>query len=428
MLHKIKSRGQSVVPVAWSGMAATLIDGGRTCHSTFGIPIKLDETSLSRYSETSPQARRLRQAAIIIWDEATQPPVQAYKLVDDLLRGIMRSDLPFGGKVIVMAGDWRQTLPIARSRGDTITKCLCSYEPYWSIINKHTLTVNMRAHPDQVEFKEMLLKMGEGRLPIIEPQFRVNLDERMVLPPASDLVAWTFENKLAPDNIRREKRAILAPLNETVFKMNDDIYKKLPGEEHLYLSADMAHEEDEAIADATVAVEILNKQTPTGMPLHKLKLKVGALVMCVRNINPSIGLSNGARLLVLHCQPQVIHCELLDGTFAGTTCFLSRIDIDSDKAEGTTALRFIRRQFPIRLAYAITIDKSQGQTFDRVGIYLERPVFAHGQLYVAFSRARGFPHIRVQVLPGEWQGLSDDGLTFTENVVYPELLRQANIL
>ena len=152
LLHKIKSREQSVVPVAWAGMAATLIDGGRTCHSTFGIPIKLNETSLSSYSETSAQAKRLREASIIIWDEATQPPVQAYKLVDQLLRDIMRSNVAFGGKVVVMAGDWRQTLPIAHSRGETITKCLCSYAPFWSIINKHTLTVNVRAHPDQLCF------------------------------------------------------------------------------------------------------------------------------------------------------------------------------------------------------------------------------------------------------------------------------------
>ena len=409
-------------------MAATLIDGGRTCHSTFGIPIKLNETSLSRYKETSPQAKRLREAAIIIWDEATQPPVQAYKLVDQFLRDVMRIDLPFGGKVVVMAGDWRQTLPIAHSRADTLAKCLCSYDAYWSIITKHKLTLNMRANPDQVEFKEMLLAMGEGRLPIVEPPYRVSLDERMVLPPSEDLIAWTFENKLAADDIRTERRAILAPLNETVFKINDDIFNKLPGQEHIYLSADIAHEEDEAIADATVGVEVLNKQTPTGMPLHRLKLKVGALVMCVRNINPAQGLSNGTRLLVHDCQPQVILVEILDGTFAGNRCFLNRVDIDSDKSEGpTTAIRFVRRQFPIRLAYAITIDKSQGQTFDRVGIYLERPVFAHGQLYVAFSRARGFPHIRVKVLPSEMQG-AFEGLTYTENVVYPELLHKANIL
>ena len=425
-MHRIKSREQSVVPVAWAGMAATLIDGGQTCHSTFGLPIPLNETSRSRYKETSPQAIRLREAAIIIWDEATQPPVQAYKLVDIFLQDVMRNALPFGGKVVVMAGDWRQTLPISHSRGDCVLNCLCSYAPYWSIIQKYTLTLNMRANPDQVEFKEMLLKMGEGTLPIVEPPFRINLDERMVLPLTENLVGWTFEQKLSADDIRREKRSILAPLNETVFRINDDIFNKLPGEEHVYLSADTAHEEDEAITDSTCPVEVLNKQTPTGMPLHRLRLKVGCLVMCVRNINPSQGLSNGSRLLVLELQANLIMCEILDGTFAGNKCFLSRVDIDSDKSEGRPCIRFIRRQFPIRLAYAITIDKSQGQTFDRVGIYLERPVFSHGQLYVAFSRARGFPHIRVQVVPGEMQG-SLDGITYTENVVYRELLRKANI-
>ena len=95
-MHTIKSREQTVVAVAWSGMASTLIDGGRTCHSTFGIPIPLNETSVSRYKETSIQAKRLREASLIIWDEATQPPVQAYKVVDRFLLDVMGNLLPFG--------------------------------------------------------------------------------------------------------------------------------------------------------------------------------------------------------------------------------------------------------------------------------------------------------------------------------------------
>ena len=424
-MHTIKSRSQTVVSVAWAGMAANLIDGGRTCHWTFGIPIKLNETSTSRYKETSLQAKRLREASIIIWDEATQPSVQAYQVVDDFLQAVMRNRLPFGGKVVVMAGDWRQTLPIAHSRADTVAKCLCSHEPYWRAINKSSLTVNMRANADEDEFKQMLLSISDGRTPIVERPFRIELDERLILSPSDNLVSWVFQQQLGADDVRKEKRAILAPLNETVFKINDDILDTLDGDEHVYLSADSPHIEDVSINDSTLPLEILNKQTPTGMPLHRLRLKVGCLVMCVRNINPSQGLCNGARLLVLDCQTNIINCEILDGTFAGNKCFLSRVDIDSDKAEGITSIRFVRRQFPIRLAYAITIDKSQGQTFDRVGIYLERPVFAHGQLYVALSRARGFEHIRVQVLLGPKQGVQN-GRTFTDNVVYPELLDKAN--
>ena len=74
-----------------------------------------------------------------------------------------------------------------------------------------------------------------------------------------------------------------------------------------------------------------------------------------------------------------------------------------------------RRQFPVRLAFAMTINKSQGQTFDRIGVYLPQPVFSHGQLYVAFSRVRRMEDVCVM--------LERDDAGVTRNVVYRELLR-----
>ena len=81
-----------------------------------------------------------------------------------------------------------------------------------------------------------------------------------------------------------------------------------------------------------------------------------------------------------------------------------------------------RLQFPVRKVCAITIDKSQGQEFDRVGIYLPKPVFSHGQLYVAFSRARSFSDVFVKVEETSTQGVIGK-VTVTQNVVYPEVLR-----
>jgi hypothetical protein len=86
---------------------------------------------------------------------------------------------------------------------------------------------------------------------------------------------------------------------------------------------------------------------------------------------------------------------------------------DRDRARDRRQLS--RRQFPVRLAFAMTINKSQGQTFDKIGVYLPRPVFAHGQLYVAFSRVRRMEDVSVM--------LDRDGVGVTRNVVYRELLR-----
>ena len=76
-----------------------------------------------------------------------------------------------------------------------------------------------------------------------------------------------------------------------------------------------------------------------------------------------------------------------------------------------------RIQFPVRLSYSMTINKSQGQTFNQVGIYLPEPVFSHGQLYVAFSRARTLSGVKVLLDPQK-----NDGKCITKNVVYKDIL------
>ena len=74
----------------------------------------------------------------------------------------------------------------------------------------------------------------------------------------------------------------------------------------------------------------------------------------------------------------------------------------------------VRRQFPIRVAFAVTINKGQGQENQRVGIYLPEPVFAHGQLYTAFSRGKRAESVSVLI--------DDNKEGFTDNIVYKELL------
>jgi hypothetical protein len=80
-----------------------------------------------------------------------------------------------------------------------------------------------------------------------------------------------------------------------------------------------------------------------------------------------------------------------------------------------------RKQFPVRLAYFMTINKSQGQTFQKLGIYLPSPVFSHGQLYVAFSTARSFADIVVKITQTTGQGIYDS-YTATQNVVFKDVL------
>ncbi len=96
--------------------------------------------------------------------------------------------------------------------------------------------------------------------------------------------------------------------------------------------------------------------------------------------------------------------------------FIPRISLSP--SESLFPFRLRRRQFPIRPAFAMTINKSQGQTIKRVGLYLAKQVFSHGQLYVALSRSTSFSNITMYANPND--DSSKD--VYTKNIVYPAAL------
>ena len=102
MTRMLRSKKKKVLSVAWTGIAATLLIEGRTVHSTFQLPLELNETSTSNMTLNSKKAKILREADLIVWDEAPMAPIMALNTIDRLLRKIMNNDLPFGGKVIVL--------------------------------------------------------------------------------------------------------------------------------------------------------------------------------------------------------------------------------------------------------------------------------------------------------------------------------------
>jgi hypothetical protein len=211
---------------------------------------------------------------------------------------------------------------------------------------------------------------------------------------------------------------ILTPTNEQTLRINNAVLQKVPGVSKLYTSVDRVICDDEQEA-LQYPLEFLNSLTPSGMPPHCLSVKTGAIIMLLRNLDVKKGLCNGTRLIVMRLYDHIIEAKILTGTHKGDFVFIPRIKL----APSIENLPFTleRTQFPIRLSYCMTINKSQGQTFENLGIFLPAPVFAHGQLYVAFSRARSVQNISVLVGQTTVQGLFQ-GKTITKNVGYKEIL------
>jgi ATP-dependent DNA helicase PIF1 len=208
------------------------------------------------------------------------------------------------------------------------------------------------------------------------------------------------------------ERAILAPRNKEVSLINTIVLSYLPGAQVGFFSADSA--EDTEVAN-TYLSEFLNTLEVSGMPSHKLSLKIGAPMMLLRNLDPLAGLCNGTRLIVQRFTMRVIEAEIITSKGVGNVAFISRIKFISDNSG--LPFTFARKQFPLRLAYAMTINKSQGQTLSQVGLHLVDDIFSHGQLYVAFSCAKAPTNIKVQ-LPDTVHGR----IGLMRNVVYKKAL------
>ena len=412
LIQYLRSQGNKVLAYATTGIAADLLAGGRTMHSGFGLPLKMLDNSTSSMIIPSKQSEDIREACLIIIDETSSMHKNALRMIDLLLREIMRIDKPFGGKVIVLGGDFRQTANIIHGgKAIDIIEASIKNSPLWrQYFRVFHLNVNMRAKGD-TEFNNWLLGIGNG-----DGGELVEIPEEMIVK--TDIVEEVFGKELNLNGEDLQKRAILTTTNKDALNINNRILGEIAGEETIYKSIDALVDETED-QSTNFPTEFLNQQNPTGIPPHILKLKTGAIVMLIRNLSIKKGLLNGTRLKVLSLHQHFVAAEILTGSNKGDEVYIPRIDLETNE----TVLPFImrRRQFPLIVAFAITINKAQGQTYDTIGLYLPNTVFSHGQLYVALSRTQNRGGLKISMVESESQGLREKKY-LTKNIVIKELL------
>ena len=170
MLAAVRSEDKVALATATSGIAAILLPNGRTLYSRFKVPLNITDESTCHITKRDNTAELLRRCHLIVIDEVTMAHRHVYEAVDRTLRDIRETDRPFGGITVVLAGDWRQILPIVRkgARPEIVAACLKS-SPLWQHVQVMKLSKNMRmllAGHNSATFADHLLEIGEGRVPV----------------------------------------------------------------------------------------------------------------------------------------------------------------------------------------------------------------------------------------------------------------------
>ena len=247
----------------------------------------------------------------------------------------------------------------------------------------------------------------------------IHIDDKFIVPgnDISDLVSSVYgdivNNYLDQDFMSR--CILMSPKNETVDAINDYVMRQIPGDDQTFLSADSVDDTQAAI----YPTEFLNSLNHNGMPPHRRKLNEFASIILLRNLDSAQGLCNGTSLNVRSFTKRLIDAEIATGIHAGTRVLIPRFPLLTLSDSG---LPFILkpRQFPVRPAFYITINKGQGQSLEIVCIFFTSPeaIFSHGQLYVALSRVQNPSGLKIMVCGGQQ---STGGGVLVKNVVYREV-------
>ena len=430
---RILEEGSIALAVGATGIAANLLHLGRTFHSRFKAPLLIHAESVCCIDAQSTLARLIRMAKLIVWDEAPMSHKHQLEALDRTLRDIMDIDKPFGGKVVVLSGDFRQCLPVipGATRAEVVDASMKrSY--LWKFFKVMKLTENMRVKmsmdPEAEKFDKFTLDLGDGKLETFEDTDLVKLPDEMcmVIKPNSkdDLESEkkamvSLANHVFPKlGLNSQKkdwmdgRAILAPTNKQVDQINNLISESFPGDPKVLLSSDEVVNPDDF---QRYNAEYLNTLSPAGLPSHRLFLKAGMPLMLMRNLNPKQGLCNGTRLIFRKVHKNLLlECTIAGGENRNRRVLIPRILLKPKERD--FPFEWSRRQFPVRVAFAMTINKSQGQTLLNVGVWLNDACFGHGQLYVCVSRVGSSKNIKFAIR-------SHDKLppNHTCNVVYKEI-------
>ncbi|XP_022040956.1 ATP-dependent DNA helicase PIF4-like [Helianthus annuus] len=252
IIAALRSTGKIVLAVAASGIASLLLPSGRTAHSRFKILLDLTDDSLCNIKKHTQLAQLLLETSLIIWDEAPMSDRRCFESLDKSLRDVLgNQDKPFGGKSVLLGGDFRQTLPVKpkASKAEIIASSLPkSY--LWDKFSIHMLTENMRLSQSNAtvtekeaitSFSNWILDVGDGKIGAVDEESPseskfIDIPAQYLIQSGEnglrELIRFVYDDNLLkfPTSITLSERAIACPRNDTADQINDMILASSPGE------------------------------------------------------------------------------------------------------------------------------------------------------------------------------------------------------
>jgi ATP-dependent DNA helicase PIF1 len=464
----VRSQGKLVSICASTTLAATNFENADTAHSLFAYPVQDDaddddfdgDTLQECQLDSKAYEERLElllQTSVIVWDEVF---CNHRKLFEAAVRALHNNKT----LVWVLVGDTRQPLVIVQGANDmdvigaTITsshlwsRCTVSFlqenkrlTALQASINEHSTAEERHSATSQKQYADAILQLSEGRCENADFMCKIMQNENgcrqtsiLAFPyvqhylntpdDCDNAVEWLHPGKDLSNLHNLRNKTILAITNERVDYWNEKIQNLNPEPPFTLLSHDYFSDVDDPKGNlASMLTEtVLNSYTNTQVPNHELTLKVGDICLVTRALKASDLASNSrvliksisnklAKVVTLERNPRVVHIPRIRWKFT---------------LKHTASYSMTRVQFPLRLCYSMTTNKSQGQSMEQILLDLTDDPFSHGQTYVAWSRVRRYDKIRLIVRPNMLMESEDFEtgdpikIPMTCNVVFPSVIQR----
>jgi nucleoside-triphosphatase THEP1 len=463
---KVRSEGGLVTICASTTLAATNFENADTAHSTFAYAVQDDDDDFDGDTVQECQLdskayeqrlQLLENTSIILWDEVF---CNHTKLFEAAVRALHNNKT----LVWVLIGDTRQPLVVIQGANDIdVIGATITSSHLWNKFNVAFLKENKRlaalqaalndnstaeernSAKCQTLYAEAILQLSEGRcenddfmcklyqsnigcrqtniLGLPHIQYYVNTPEE-----CDKAIEWLHPGRDLTNIQHLRSKTILAITNERVDYWNNKIQDLNPNEPRILRSHDYFSDVDDPHDNLKnmLTETVLNSYTNTQVPNHEITLKVGDICLVTRAMKAS-DLASNSRVLIKSISPKLVKVVTLEAN--PRIVLIPRIRFKFN-LQHTASFHMTRVQFPLRLCYSMTTNKSQGQDMDQVVLDLTDDPFSHGQAYVAYSRVRRYDKIKLIVRPDMLMDYDDYHtgdtikIPMTFNVVFPGVIQR----